>query len=98
MNIDDKSIAGEPVLEIFTAEGLFKQVRLGRVPPFSCRHYLLSELLTDRIGPRDLTLRLVDQSATLLMSIIHVDYKRRDIAADHGSDRFSTFTEYTCRS
>lgn len=96
INIDDKSIAGNPTLEIFTAAGLFTRVRLGEIPAFSCRHYLLSSLLSEKIGANDLSLRLVDEKATLLMSVLHLDYERRDIAADHGSDRFSTFTEFTC--
>jgi hypothetical protein len=96
INIDDKSIAGNPTLEIFTAGGLKTRVRLGEVPAFSCRHYLLSALVSGKIGPNDLSLRLVDEQATLLMSVLHLDYERRDIAADHGSDRFSTFGEFTC--
>ena len=73
-------------------------VPLGKVPAFSCRHYLLSNLLSGKITTNDLSLRLVDEQATLLMSVIHLDYERRDIAADHGSDRFSTFSEFTCES
>jgi hypothetical protein len=96
INIDDKSIAGNPTLEVFTSAGLQARVRLGEVPAFSCRHYLLSALLSGKIGPNDLSLRLVDEQATLLMSVLHLDYERRDIAADHGSDRFSTFGEFTC--
>ncbi|HET8782563.1 MAG TPA: hypothetical protein VFM63_09095 [Pyrinomonadaceae bacterium] len=96
INIDDKSIAGNPTLEVFTSSGLTARVRLGEVPAFSCRHYLLSALLSGKIGPNDLSLRLVDEQATLLMSVLHLDYERRDIAADHGSDRFSTFGEFTC--
>jgi hypothetical protein len=96
INIDDKSIAGNPTLEVFTSAGLKARVKLGEVPAFSCRHYLLSALLSGKIGPNDLSLRLVDEQATLLMSVLHLDYERRDIAADHGSDRFSTFSEFTC--
>src|SRR5688572_6860604 len=96
INIDDKSISGNPTLEIFTSAGLATRVRLGEVPAFSCRHYLLSALLSGKIGANDLSLRLVDDQATLLMSVLHIDYERRDIAADHGSDRFSTFSEFTC--
>jgi hypothetical protein len=55
---------------------------------------LLSDLLSGKIGALDLTLRLEDQNAILLMSVIHIDYERRDIAADHGSDSFSSFNEY----
>ena len=96
INIDDKSIAGNPTLEVFSAAGLAARVRLGEVPAYSCRHYLLSSLLSGKIGANDLSLRLVDDQATLLMSVLHLDYQRRDIAADHGSDRFSTFGEFTC--
>ena len=96
INIDNKNIAGNPTLEIFSSRGLVARVRLGEIPAFGCRHYLLSELLNEKIGPDDLSLRLVDEQATLLMSVLHIDYERRDIAADHGSDRFSTLTEFTC--
>ncbi|HET7114333.1 MAG TPA: hypothetical protein VFI57_11860 [Pyrinomonadaceae bacterium] len=98
INIDDKNISGNPTLEVFTSTGLAARVRLGEVPAFSCRHYLLSALLSGKIGANDLSLRLVDEQATLLMSVLHLDYQRRDIAADHGSDRFSTFSEFTCDS
>jgi len=98
INIDDKNIPGNPALEIFSSGGLVERVPLGKVPAFSCRHYLLSNLLSGKITTNDLSLRLVDEQATLLMSVIHLDYERRDIAADHGSDRFSTFSEFTCES
>jgi hypothetical protein len=96
INIDDKSIVGNPSLEVFSSGGLMARIHLGEVPAFSCRHYLLSELLSENIRANDLSLRLFDEQATLLMSVLHLDYKRRDIAADHGSDRFSTFSEFTC--
>lgn len=96
INIDDKNITGHPTLEVFSASGLKTRVSLGEVPAFGCRHYLLSALVSEKIGANDLSLRLVDEQATLLMSVLHLDYERRDIAADHGSDRFSTFGEFTC--
>jgi hypothetical protein len=96
INIDDKGIAGRPALEIFSAGGLVSRIDLGEVPGFGCRHYLLSELSSGKIGAHDLTLRLVDERATLLMSVLHLDYARRDLALDHGSDRFSTFIDYGC--
>jgi hypothetical protein len=96
MNIDDKGISGRPVLEIFTSSGLLTRIDLGEVPGFASRHYLLSELSSGKIGPHDLSLRLVDERATLLMSVVHLDYVRRDLAQDHGSDRFSTFNDYSC--
>jgi hypothetical protein len=49
-----------------------------------------------KIGPHDLTLRLIDKRATLLMSVMHLDYVRRDSLLDHGSDPFSTFCDYGC--
>ena len=96
INIDDKGIAGRPTLEVFAAGGLLGRIELGEVPSFACRHYLLSELSSEKIGGHDLTLRLVDERATLLMSVVHLDYMRRDLALDHGSDRFSTFNDYSC--
>lgn len=96
MNIDDIGIGGQPTLEVFTRHGLLIRVKLGEVPSFACRYYLLSELLSGKHQPNDLSLRLVDEQATLLMSIVHLDYDRRDIALDHGSDRFSTFQEFDC--
>jgi hypothetical protein len=59
---------------------------------------LLSEVAGERIASLDLSLRLVDERATLLMSIVHLDYARRDLALDHGSDRFSTFNDYGCET
>jgi hypothetical protein len=96
INIDDRAVAGHPVLEVFASGGLVGRLTLGEIPSFGCRHYLLSELSSGKIGPHDLTLRLVDERATLLMSVLHLDYLRRDLALDHGSDRFSTFIDYGC--
>jgi hypothetical protein len=96
INIDDKGIAGRPALEVFAAGGLLARIDLGEVPSFACRHYLLSELSSEKIAAHDLTLRLVDERATLLMSVVHLDYVRRDLALDHGSDRFSTFNDFSC--
>jgi hypothetical protein len=98
MNIDDKATIGHPVLEVFTNTGLLARIDLGEVPGFACRHYLLSELSSGKIGAHDLSLRLVDEHATLLMSVVHLDYVRRDLALDHGSDRFSTFNDYSCKA
>ncbi len=97
MNIDDQGIEGRPVVELFGPRGLVARLPLGTVPPFACRHYLLSELFKGEINYEPLSLRLVDERATLLMSALHLDYERRDIALDHGSDRFSTFLDYGCQ-
>jgi len=96
MNIDDKGIEGRPVLELFTGSGLLTRIPLGSVPGFACRHYLLSELAPSLSKSGPLTMRLVDEEATLLMSTVHIDHGRRDIALDHGSDRFSTLLDYGC--
>jgi len=96
LNIDDKNLTGRPTLELFAPGGLINRISLGEVPGFGCRHYLLSELLSGKIATNDLSLRLIDDKATLLMSVVHLDYARRHLAADHGSDRFSTFSEFTC--
>lgn len=96
INIDREGIEGRPWLELFGPSGLITRIELGAVPGLACRHYLLSELApgVEKYGP--LTLRLVDEVATLLMSTLHFDHGRQDIALDHGSDRFSTLLEYGC--
>jgi hypothetical protein len=96
LNIDDKNISGQPVLEIFSSEGLLERINVGKVSAFGGRHFLLSDVLSGRSESKDLSLRLIDENATLLMSVLHLDYVRRDIALDHGSDRFSTFNEFGC--
>jgi hypothetical protein len=96
INIDDQGIARNPTLEVFNARGLLMRVKLGTIPPFACQHFLLSELVNEKFPSETLSLRLVDERATLLMSTLHLDYTRRDLALDHGSDRFSTFLDYGC--
>ena len=93
INIDDKGLTGRPAIEVFASGGLLARIELEEVPGFGCRHYLLSDLASEKIRDLDLTLRLVDERATLLMSVVHLDYVRRDLALDHGSDRFSTGLE-----
>lgn len=97
LNIDDQGLEARPVVELFGPRGLITRLPLGVVPPFACRHYLLSELLAGEASHESLTLRLVDERAALLMSAAHLDYERRDLALDHGSDRFSTFLDYGCQ-
>lgn len=96
INIDDKGTTGEPTLEVFSSEGLVERVKIGKVPPFGCAQLLLSDVVSKQSHSRDLTLRLIDGQATMLMSAVHLDFGRRDIALDHGSDRFSTFLEFDC--
>ncbi len=97
INIDDQGVVGHPTLEVFTARGLLTRVKLGAIPPFACQHFLLSELVKENFKAETMmSLRLVEERATLLMSTLHLDYTRRDLALDHGSDRFSTFLDYSC--
>jgi len=96
INIDDKGTTGEPTLEVFSSEGLIERIKIGKVAPFGCAHLLLSQIIGKQAFERDLTLRLIDDQATMLMSAVHVDFTRKDIALDHGSDRFSTFQEFDC--
>jgi hypothetical protein len=97
LNIDDQGLEARPVVELFGPRGLITRLPLGAIPPFACRHFLLSDLLAGEVSHEPLTLRLVDERATLLMSAVHLDYVRRDMALDHGSDRFSTFLDYGCQ-
>lgn len=96
LNIDDQGLEGRPAVELFGPGGLITRLPLGVIPSFACRHFLLSELLPSEADHEALTLRLVDERATLLMSVVHLDYARRDLALEHGSDRFSTYADYSC--
>ncbi|MBS1789530.1 MAG: hypothetical protein JST85_17530 [Acidobacteria bacterium] len=97
INIDDQGLEANPILELFDSHGLVRQISLGVIPPFACRHYLLSELIPGEVSYQPLSLRLTDGRATLLMSVVHLDHELRDIALDHGSDRFSTFSDFICQ-
>ncbi|MDT7605260.1 MAG: hypothetical protein QOF61_3257 [Acidobacteriota bacterium] len=98
-NVGDDNVEASPTLELFNARGLVTRIALGRVPPLACRHFLLSDLVPSSNAEAHMslmTLRLTDERAALLMSAVHIDHARRDIALDHGSDRFSTFADYGC--
>jgi len=97
INIGDKGTEARPVLELFGSKGLIKRIQLPVIPGFACRHFLLSDLAPGEVETDILTIRMVDEQATLLMSAVHLDYRKRDIALDHGSDRFSTYLDYGCR-
>ena len=96
INIDDRAVAGAPVLELFGPSGVLTRVQLKSLPAFGCAHFLLSDLLPESSYAFPLSMRLTDEAATILMSTVHLDYVRRDLALDHGSDRFSTFTDAGC--
>ncbi|QYO65756.1 hypothetical protein [Leptolyngbya sp. 7M] len=85
-----------PELQIFGPDRLLERAKLGDIPGFACRHFLLSGLVSQKVSGRERSMRLVDEECVLLMSVVHIDHVRRDIALDHGSDRFSTFNEFTC--
>jgi hypothetical protein len=99
MNIEFTSeTLGHPKLELFGPRGFIAEKQLGEFPPLACRHLLLSELFPDmQTEPgQPLTVRMVEQDAMMVVSVLHMDYERRDIAMDHGSDRHSTYLDYGC--
>ncbi len=90
--------AGTPRLQLFGPRGFIGEKPLGEYAPLACRHLLLSQLFPDlQTEPaQPLTARLVDEKAMMVVSALHMDYERRDIAMDHGSDRHSTYLDYGC--
>jgi hypothetical protein len=99
MNIDfQQEKEGDPILEVFGSSGFITSVSLGKIPALGCRHVLLSDLIKDLnvTGDGYLTLRLMDRATILIMSAVHLDFKRKDLALDHGSDRHATYVDYHC--
>lgn len=96
-NLEDGK-AGNPTLEVFGKDGFVTRKQLGQLPETACRHYLLSALFPDlyKQGAGPLTLRLMDENAVVTLGALHIDYRRKDIALDHGSDRFSTYLDHGC--
>ncbi|MBI3668441.1 MAG: hypothetical protein HY237_01465 [Acidobacteria bacterium] len=39
---------------------------------------------------------LATQRGSLVSLALHMDYERRDIALEHGSDRHSTYQDFPC--
>lgn len=97
-NLEDKK-AGNPTLEVFDKNGLLTRKALGQLPQSACKHLMLSSLFPDlqKKNTGHLTLRLIDENAVITLSALHIDYKRKDIAIDHGSDRFSTHLDFGCQ-
>ncbi|MBL8189460.1 MAG: hypothetical protein JNK38_15730, partial [Acidobacteria bacterium] len=60
INIDDQGLEANPSLELFSSRGLVTRLSLGAIPPFACRHFLLSELLAGEVSYEPLSLRLTD--------------------------------------
>jgi hypothetical protein len=99
MNIEfEEERTGSPVLQVFGPQGLAGEKKLGDFAPLACRHILLSglfpELQSDPAHP--FTLRMQSANAMMIVSALHIDFERRDIALEHGSDRHSTFQDYKC--
>ncbi len=99
MNIEfEEEHTGAPKIQLFGPSGLVAEKALGEFPPLACRHLLLSELFPElQTEPeRPVTLRMIDAGAMLVVSVVHMDYERRDIALEHGSDRHATWGDFKC--
>jgi hypothetical protein len=99
MNIEfEDSAAGAPALQLFGSGGMIAERKLDDFQPLACRHHLLSELFPEAQSDpaHPFTVRMTVPSAMLVVSALHIDYDRRDIALEHGSDRHSTFADFKC--
>jgi hypothetical protein len=99
MNIEfEEERTGSPRLQLFGGSGLLAEKALGEFPPLACRHLVLSELFpgVQTVPGETLTLRMLDDAAMMVVSALHVDYERRDLALEHGSDRHSTHADFKC--
>ena len=99
MNIEfEDDFAGNPKLQLFGPSGLVGEKLLPVFPSLACRHVLLSELFpgvqSDPAHP--FTVRMEVREALMIVSALHIDYERQDIALEHGSDRHSTFQDFKC--
>ena len=99
MNIEfEDDQTGTPKLQLFGPQGLAAEKQLGEFPPLACRHLVLSELFpgvqSDPSHP--FTVRMQVPNAMMVVSAVHLDYERRDLALEHGSDRHSTFQDFKC--
>ena len=99
MNIEFETDAvGVPRLQLFGPTGLVAERQLGEYPPLACRHLLVSELFPEAQSDpaHPFTLRMQVPGAMMIVSALHLDYEKRDLALEHGSDRHSTFADYKC--
>ncbi len=99
MNIEfEAEQTGTPKLQLFGPTGLVGEKALGDFPPLACRHLLLSELFpgieSEPLHPY--TVRMTVPNAIMIVSALHLDYERRDLALEHGSDRHSTYQDFKC--
>lgn len=99
MNIEfEDDFTGAPKLQVFGPSGLLEERTLSEFPPLACRHLLLSELFPGLQSDPDhpFTVRMMVPNALMVVSALHIDYERKDIALEHGSDRHSTFADFKC--
>jgi hypothetical protein len=99
MNIEfEEEHTGTPVVQLFGQTGLVGEKRLNDFAPLACQHLLLSELFPGARSEagQPFTVRMVVAGAMMIVSALHIDYERRDIALEHGSDRHSTFQDFKC--
>jgi len=99
MNIEfEDDYTGTPKLQLFGESGMLAERQLSDFPPLACRHLLLSELFPQAQSDPDhpFTVRMMVPGAMMIVSALHIDYERRDIALEHGSDRHSTFADFKC--
>jgi hypothetical protein len=99
MNIEfEDDQTGTPKLQLFGPSGLVAEKQLDDFPPLACRHLVLSELFpgaqSDPQHP--FTVRMQVPNALMVVSAVHLDYERHDLALEHGSDRHSTFADFKC--
>ncbi len=99
MNIEfEEEHTDAPTIQLFGPSGLLAEKKVGDFPPLACRHLLVSELFpqVESDPGTPLTVRMLAPNAMMIVSALHIDYERRDIALEHGSDRHSTFQDFKC--
>jgi len=99
MNIEfDGKEPGVPLVQLFGPGGLAGERRMGEYAPLACRHFLVSDMFPGAQSDPEhpFTVRMQVTGAMMIVSALHIDYERRDIALEHGSDRHSTFLDYKC--
>jgi hypothetical protein len=99
MNIEfEEEQTGAPKLQLFGPSGLVAEKQLGDFPPLACRHLLVSELFPEAQSDPEhpFTIRMQVANAMMIVSALHLDYVKRDLALEHGSDRHSTFQDFKC--
>ena len=99
MNIEfEDDQTGTPKVQLFGPAGLLAERKLDDFPPLACRHVLVSELFPEAQSDpaHPFTIRMQVANAMMIVSALHLDYERRDLALEHGSDRHSTFQDFKC--